>query len=216
MMKPLLKACCPELKFQYLTYGTPVPLLEWGFFYNKNMDYNRNFDWIGIPNLNSRNDVSGVRYLVVTPGAQIIDSATFKLHARIDFDTDDALVDLYIKAAQEALEAWSQLSFAVRTMRFTALSVPNNFKLMFGPVDTITTLGFSNNGDLLVEGGENVDIQFTTLGMANNAAIQVAVARYAAGLYVHRENILDTKINPNAEFDASKEILSPFMNIIIF
>jgi hypothetical protein len=177
------------------------------------MDYNKNFDILGIDLITDNNDVSGVRYVQTVVGANIISTELFKLHARIDFDTDDALVELYVTAAQQALEQWSQLSFSIRTMRLTALSIPNNYKLMFGPVNGIITTGFTNVGDILKEGGTDVQIDFTTLGFNNVAAIEVAVARYAAGLYINRENIVDTKMNASEEMDKAKEMLSPFMNL---
>ena len=33
----------------------------------------------------------------------------------IDFDTDDELVEAYVKSSREHLEMWSQLSFGVKT-----------------------------------------------------------------------------------------------------
>lgn len=184
------------------------------------MDYNRNFDvlaFLGIPADANIYEASGVRYTVVTPSANdLISLDFFKEHARIDFDTDDTLAQAYIKAAQEYLEQWSQLSFGVRTMRLTALALPNNYKLMFGPVNEVTTEGFENIGDILKTGGRDIDIQFTTLGLASNNTLKIAVARFACGLYVYRENILETKLDGRSEMDKAKEMVAPFMNITIF
>lgn len=183
------------------------------------MDFYKNLDLIiGEYDLErpTANAISGTRYVVKDDGTEILTPELFKQHARIDFNTDDTLVPEYIKAARQALERWSQLAFNVKTMNFTALRVPCNYKLMYGPVDTITTADFTNNGDLLVEGGSNINIDYTTLGMATESVVKIAVARYAAGLYVFRENVTDTRIRPTQVADESKEMLKPFMNLIWF
>lgn len=180
------------------------------------MDYNKNFDLIGDETVYL--SISGTQYQVKTDiSAEPVTKEFFKEHARIDFDTDDTLVETYIKAARIYLEKWSMLSFGAKTMILTALSLPKNYKLMFGPVNTITTADFTNVGDILKEGGNDVLIEYTTKAdLATDDVVRVAICRYAAGLYIQRENILDTKFTPKSLIDESKVMLDPYRNIILF
>lgn len=183
-------------------------------FYFKDMDYYKNIDKLGCDGT-GKLTASGVQYRVVTDlAAEPVDLVFFKQHARIDFDTDDTLCAIYIKAARIALEQWSQLSFGVKTIGITALSLPKNYKLMFGKVDVIDTTGFTNKGDILKEGGIDIDIEFTTLNWIDDC-IRIAIARYAAGLYINRENVTDTKYSSQALQDEAKTMLQPYRNLII-
>lgn len=159
---------------------------------------------------------SGIQYSVIEDlTEEPITIEFFKQHARIDFDTDDTLCATYIKAARQELERWSQLSFGVKTIGLTALSLPKNYRLMFGKIDTVTTPNFTNKGDILKEGGTDIDIEFTTLDWVDDA-IRIAIARYAAGLYIFRENIVETKYNAQVGLDEAKTMLKPYMNITLF
>lgn len=181
------------------------------------MDYYKNVDKLFGKCYDSNAYIaSGIQYDVVTDlVSEPIDVAFFKQHARIDFDTDDTLIDSYIKAARQQLEKWSQLSFGVKTMRLRALSLPDNYKLMFGRVDTVTTAGYTNVGDILKEGGNNIDIEFTTLNWIDET-IKIAIARYAAGLYIFRENIVETKFSESQKRDEAKQMLQQYRNITLF
>lgn len=153
----------------------------------------------------------GLQYRVITDLAvEPVSLDFFKSHARIDFDTDDTLCEVYIQAARIELEQWSQLSFGAKTIGLTALYLPKNYRLVHGPVDEVTTSGFTNVGDILREGGKDIDIEFTTLNTYfNNDMVKVAIARYAAGLYVSRENIVDTEFASQARQDEAKKMLDP-------
>lgn len=179
-------------------------------------DYYKNIDRLGC--INERTlTAKGVQYDEVDPIADysaIVDLDFFKEHARIDFDTDDTLCRVYIDAAIEELQDWAQISFGVRTMRLRAKSLPNDYRMMYGRVDTITTTDYSNTGDLLDKGGSNIDITYTTIGKLNNA-IKIAICRYAAGLYINRENVTDTKFASQTLQDEAKVMLSPYKNLII-
>lgn len=158
---------------------------------------------------------SGVQYRVITDlTTEPIDLDFFKAHARIDFQSDDTLCAIYIKSARQALEQWSQLSFGVKTIGLTALSLPTNYRLMFGKVDEVTTAEFTNKGDILKEGGTDIDIEFTTLDWIDDC-IRVAIARYAAGLYINRETVTDTKYSSQALMDEAKTMLNPYRNITL-
>lgn len=178
------------------------------------MDYYKNIDHLGCTSNGSRY-ASGIQYQVIEDlTVEPVSLDFFKQHARIDFDTDDSLCEIYIKAARQALEQWSQLSFGVKTIGLTALSLPNNYKLMFGKVDTILTANFTNKGDILKEGGTDIDIEFTTKGWIDDT-IRVAIARYAAGLYINRETVTETKYSAQTLKDEAKSMLQPYRNLVI-
>jgi|SRR5690554_3516937 len=188
------------------------------------MDYYKNIDKICgdyAPHYRSQ----GIQYMVVDDlASEPVDVTFFKKHARIDYNTDDDIIESYIKAARQELEKWSQLSFGVKTMRMVALSVPNNHRLMFGRVDEITTSGYSNLGDILINGGRNIDIEYTTLDWIDES-IKIAICRYAAGLYLNREPYISTSQFNSIEeqrasggkyLDEAKVMLDPYRNITIF
>src|SRR3546814_12754754 len=107
----------------------------------------------------------------------------FKQHARIDFNTDYNLVLPYLKSARQYLEQWSQLSFGTKTMQLTALNLPSNYRLMFGPVDTVTD--YENIGDTILNGRlRNVAIEFTTKWNQLPEAVKIAICNSAAGDYM--------------------------------
>ena len=179
------------------------------------MDFYRNIDILG----NNSNDqlykAKGVQYTVITDLAtEPVDVDFFKDHARIDFDTDDNLISSYLKASRQELEQYAQLSFGVKTIRLTALEIPNNYRLMYGKVDSVLTDGFTNVGDILKEGGKDISIEYTTLPI-NNDVFKIAICRYAAGLYVNRENVTNTKFSSQSLQDEAKIMLKPYMNIIL-
>ena len=178
------------------------------------MDYVRNIDKLGCYSYGQRT-AKGVQYTVITDlVAEPVDIDLFKEHIRCDFATDDNLVEFYLKAARQELEQWAQLSFGAKTIGLTALELPDNYRLMFGRVDTVTTSGYTNVGDILKEGGTDIDIEFTTIGTINDA-IRVAICRYAAGLYIFRENIIETRYVAQVGMDEAKRMIDPYRNITL-
>lgn len=178
------------------------------------MDYVRNIDKLGCFSYGQRT-AKGVQYTVIDDlVAEPVDIDLFKEHIRCDFATDDNLIALYLKAARQELEQWAQLSFGAKTIGLTALELPDNYRLMFGRVDTVTTSGYTNVGDILKEGGTDIDIEFTTIGTINDA-IRVAICRQAASLYLNRENVKDTKFSADVLANEAKMMIKPFMNITL-
>ena len=180
------------------------------------MDYFLNVDKLGCYDSYHKLSASGIQYSVIEDlEEEPVTLEFFKQHARIDFNTDDTLAAVYLKAARQELEQWSQLSFGVKTIGLTALSLPTNYKLMFGKVDTVLTAGFTNKGDILKEGGTDIDIEYTTIGIINDA-IRIAICRYAAGLYIFRENVVESKYRAEGLMDEAKNMLNPYRNITLF
>jgi hypothetical protein len=176
------------------------------------MDYYRNFDKLDC-HTELNGSASGVQYYVVSDlYNEPVSLEFFKEHARIDFDTDDTLATAYISAARIHLEQKSQLSFGIKTIGLTALNLPKNYKLMYGPVNEITTEGYTNVGDIFKEGGKDVDLEFITKGI-NSDLVRVAICRYAAGLYISRENVIDTKFSAQQLQDEAWTMIKPIANI---
>lgn len=177
-------------------------------------NFYKNSDYLTCNSYNQR-IANGVQYTVLTDlAAEPVTLEFLKQHLRLDFDTDDNLVSTYLIAARQELEQWSQLSFGVKTIGLTALELPDNYRLMFGKVDEVTTAGYTNVGDILKEGGTDIDIEFTTIGTINDA-IRVAICRYAAGLYIFRENVVETKYSTEGLKDQAKMMLNPYRNITL-
>lgn len=160
------------------------------------MDFYKNEDYFRCRQLQpTGRPVKGVEYTFLTDLAvEPVTVEDFKIHAKIDYNTDDRLVTMYLKAAREHLEKVAQLSFGERTVRMTALSMVDNWKVMYGPVDTVTAPYVKFGKDIITNsGGTNVSIEYTTkwyTGLPMD--IVVAICRYAAGLYEIRENVILT------------------------
>lgn len=158
------------------------------------MDYYKNIDKICDLGSTDR-PVKGVEYHFVTDlTVEPVTLVEFKAHCRVDYNMDDALLSMYLKSARQHLERVAQLSFGERTVRMTALSMVDNWKVMYGPVDTVTAPYVKFGKDIITNsGGTNVTIEYTTkwpTGLPMD--IVVAICRYAAGLYAIRENVILT------------------------
>lgn len=193
-------------------------------------DFYKNSDYYGCDTLASRGfarigqarpAAEGVEYMVLEDlASEPVTLADFKLHARVDFNTDDSLLEFYLKSARQYLEQWSQLSFGVKKIRFTATRVPDRWKLMFGPFTAVNDPDVALNGakgDILMQGGEDMDIELTSGWPVLPDAIKVAICRYAAGLYAIRENYI-LSINgvphePTQLMDEAQKMLNPWRNI---
>ena len=137
------------------------------------------------------------------------DIEDFKDYAKIDFDTDDNLIELFLKSARQNIEQYLQKSLGIRTISLIALHLPKNFKLPFGPIEAIITEGFNLFGDLLKEGGKYIEIEYETNASLVNDAIIQAIYRQAYHYYENRE----AEFNPNLVSEV-KLLLSPYKRIV--
>lgn len=179
------------------------------------MDYYKNADHF--PTKTDRApEILGVQYHVVEDlGIEPVDVAFCKLNARIDWNTEDALIEQYIKGARQYLEKWSQLSFGAKTMRITAMNLPANWRLMYGPVKEIT--GYENLGDTMLNPKlSKVSIEYTTEWKDLPMAIKIAICKRAAGDYMIRENYIvnekGTVQTPTEMYDEAQKLLLPYRN----
>lgn len=189
------------------------------------MDYYKNIDKLCCPDSfgrvgQRRPAVEGIDYTVIQDLTQEpVTINDFKQHVRVDWNTDDNLLAFYLKSARQYLEQWAQLSFGVKTIRFRALRVPNRWKLMFGPFTAINDPDRTLFGDILMQGGTDIDVELTS-GWPNDElpeAIKVAICRYAAGLYAIRENYIlninGTIQEPSQVMDEAQKLIRPWANI---
>lgn len=164
--------------------------------------------------------LSGIQYSVVTDlTAEPVTLEDFKLHARIDYNTDDTLCAMYLKAARQYLEEWSQKSFGTKTMKLTALNLPKNYRIMYGPLNVVTDPvdTYTTVGDILKDGPyKDVSITYTTTWIVPEA-VKVAICLEAAAQYMIREAVVfsvnGTIQEPTELQDRAKRLLRPFMNI---
>ena len=156
-------------------------------------DFYKNSDKICEYHDNGHRPVSGVEYEFLTELAtEPVTLEDFKQHVRVDYNMDDALLSIYLKAARQHLEKVAQKSFGERRVRMTALSMVDNWKVMYGPV-AVVDAPYTNFGKDIItnSGGTNVTITWSTswpLGLPED--VKVAIMRYGAGLYAIRENYI--------------------------
>ncbi|MGH2622035.1 MAG: head-tail connector protein [Sphingobacterium sp.] len=142
----------------------------------------------------------------------------FKAHCRIDYATDDALCLQYIKAARQYMEEFTQKSFGPKTMRLTYLSLPANFQLMYGPV---TSAGVTVNGDYVSDAVSDAgSIEYEAGYDPLPDLLKVAVMKYAAGLYMIRENIMVSESgstqDPITMIDDAEKLAMKYSNVTWF
>lgn len=202
--------------------------MDWNIAQNE--DYFACYDWfrLGQPT----QSVEGISYTVVTDlVTEPIDVAFLKKQARIDFNTDDELLQPYIKAARQYLEGWSQLSFGEKTIRFMALKVPNKWALVNGPYVSIETAnsGFRLFGQTLLKdsgayyGQGRQDLYEVDLTLKTGWTpalpenIRIAIAKQAAWFYISRESIVTSDEGAIQRHevldDEAQKLLRPLMNI---
>lgn len=156
------------------------------------MDFDKNFDQIfgdwNLPRYDTYPVLSGLQYSF-TDELEYVEPYSleeFKDHAYIDADTDDNLLQLYLKAARIDVENYLQKSLGVRTITLLAQRLPKNYRLPWGPVESIATADFTLFGDILLEGGENVTIEYTTNASLVNDSIKQAIYKRAFDYYENR------------------------------
>ena len=135
----------------------------------------------------------------------------FKAFASIDFDTDDLLIDNFMRAARVQSEAYLQRSLGVRTVRFRALECPNNYYLSWGMLDESSVIGdYEVVGDYLVTGGKDIDITYTSTDELVNEETKQGVLILALQLYDNRDRFLSRERETGDLVDLWKEKLKPY------
>ena len=79
--------------------------------------------------------------------------------ANVTFDSDDALLELYIEAARQALERYTGCSFIPKNYRITLTNLAGKVELPFGPIGDVTALYYDGDDDL--SDNDIADAKFT-------------------------------------------------------
>ena len=177
------------------------------------MDFDKNIDQIndfGLPKYDTYPATSGLQYSFISETSYVEpwSLVDFKDHGYIDTDTDDNLLNLYLKAARIDVENYLQRSLGIRTIELLALRLPKNYRLPWGPVESITGTDFTLFGDILIEGGTDVTIEYTTNASLVNDSIKQAIYKQAFNYYENR----DSNQAPGLE-SVTKVILSPYRSV---
>lgn len=175
-------------------------------------DFDKNIDQLcdyGLPRYDCYPATSGLQYSFTDEISYVEpwDLEEFKDHAYIDADTDDNLLELYLKAARIDVENYLQQSLGIRTITLLAQRLPKNYRLPWGPVDTIVTADFTVFGGILIEGGKDVEIEYTTNASLVNDSIRQAIYKRAFDYYENRGSA-----GPMP--DLVKVILSPYRRVV--
>ena len=180
------------------------------------MDYYKNADYceFGLPSYNCHPVTSGLQYSFIDEDNYVEpwNLQEFKDHGYIDADTDDNLISLYLKAARIDVENYLQKSLGIRTIQLLALRLPKNYRIPWGPVESIATAGFTLFGDILKEGGEDVTIEYTTNASLVTDSIKQAIYKQAFNYYENRDSNLMTNQGTSLE-SVTKAILNPYRSI---
>lgn len=128
----------------------------------------------------------------------------FKDHAKIDWDTDDNLISIYLVSAREAVEQILRKSLGVRTVEIFAEHLPDRFKLDWGNYAADASL-FGK--DILKEGGNDLELSLETENTVLNSNIKNAILMQAFDYYERRG------VYSGGGTDEVMAILQPYRNI---
>lgn len=137
----------------------------------------------------------------------------FKQFAGIDFDTDDTLVSSFVKMARIQTEQYLKKSLGVRTVRFSAISCQKEFRLDWLPLGSIITAGFTIDNGYLLEGGENIVVDYISSADLVSEDIKIAIMIRAFETYQDRNRYKSRVRETGSAIDRWKEILFPYKKI---
>lgn len=170
-------------------------------------DFDKNIDQLcewGLPRYNTYPALSGLQISFIDESEYVepVTVLEFKDHAYIDEATDDNLLALYLKAARIDVENYLQKSLGIRTVQLLAQRLPKNYRLPWGPIETIDTADYTNFGDILIEGGTDLTIDYTTNASLVNDSTKQAIYKRAFDYYENRgsagpmPNVVQMILNP--------------------
>lgn len=158
------------------------------------------------------NAVLDVLFTDDVPVVEPVTLTQVKNHLRIDLDDDDALIALYIKAARQQCEGFTNISFIKRTVAAQLLNGVGNIYLPYGPVSNIltTTTGGSASSVLTSlarfqytgTGGETTLTSFTDLtGNALSLVDKKVLSFEKDGIGFSKQISTGTPIDKQFKFD---------------
>lgn len=152
-------------------------------------------------------------------GYQIVDESDyiepvgiqdFKEFADIDYSVDDNFLAPVLKSARIQTERLLKRSLGVRRVKFSAIECKPYTRLQWAPVETVHTAGYTVKNEYLIEGGENVEVEFTTNASLVNDDIKMAILFLATDLYNNRDRFLSRYRETGQLVDKWKDILKPY------
>lgn len=81
----------------------------------------------------------------VAPPQEPVDLETVKLHVRVDGFTEDGLLDSYLQAARQHIEAVTRYQLVTATYRLDLLAFPALLRLPRPPLQSVTTVGYTDS-----------------------------------------------------------------------
>lgn len=138
----------------------------------------------------------------------------FKDYAGIDWQIDDFLVAKLLTSARVATEKYLLKSLGVRTVVFKAQECYENYELSWGPVEEVITEGFTVFSGLLVEGGENIEVEFITNASFVNESIKEAIMMKAMDSFNNRGRYLSRYRETGQLVDRWRELLKPYRKMV--
>ncbi len=154
------------------------------------MDYDQNVDLLALSRVPLK--LKGIFYSF-TDESEYIEPVTlddFKEYAGIDWQIDDFTAGRLLKSARVQTEKYLKKSLGKRTVLFKAQECFENYPLSWVPVENVVTSGFTVFGDLLVEGGKNIEVEFITNDSLVSDDIREAIMMKAMDSFNNRERVL--------------------------
>ncbi len=157
----------------------------------------------------------GLSYTTLSEASYVepVSVSEFKSFAGIDFDTDDSLITSFVKMARIQSEQYLKKSLGVRTVKFSAISCRKEFRLDWLPLGTVLTAGFTVENGYLMEGGENIEVEYTTTADLVSEDIKIAIMVRALDTYQERERYKSRYRETGSVIDRWKELLFPYKKI---
>jgi hypothetical protein len=178
------------------------------------MDYDQNVDLLALSRVPLK--LKGIFYSF-TDESEYIEPVTlddFKEYAGIDWQIDDFTAGRLLKSARVHSEKYLKKSLGKRTVLFKALECFENYPLSWVPVDEVVTTGFTVFGDLLVEGGKNIEVEFITNDSLVSDDIREAIMMKAMDSFNNRERVLSRYRETGQMVDRWKDLLNPYRKIM--
>jgi hypothetical protein len=178
------------------------------------MDYDQNVDLLALSRVPLK--LKGIFYSF-TDESEYIEPVTlddFKEYAGIDWQIDDFTAGRLLKSARVQTEKYLKKSLGKRTVLFKAQECFENYPLSWVPVENVVTSGFTVFGDLLVEGGKNIEVEFITNDSLVSDDIREAIMMKAMDSFNNRERVLSRYRETGQIVDRWKDLIRPYRKLM--
>jgi hypothetical protein len=156
------------------------------------------------------NDLLAIK--MTNTGAEPVNLADFKAHARITHSDDDAYIPLLLKTARRSIEKYTGLSLLAKTIQVHINNEAGGYELPYGPVVSISSVkdkdgnaitGYTTSGidfKVIDSAYSFMDITYladiSPLPDGEAESLKTAIKHEALFLYEHRGDAVDdNKVN---------------------